>query len=46
MEASPFGDAMTAKGGKVSVPQGPGLGVEPDMKIVEKYRKGAVVTIR
>ena len=46
LEASPFGDAMTAKGGKVSVPQGPGLGVEPDMRIVEKYRQGAVVTIR
>src|SRR5215468_6463723 len=46
LEASPFGDAMTAKDGKVSVPQGPGLGVEPDMKIVEKYRQGAVVTIR
>jgi len=28
----------------VSVPQGPGLGVEPDMRIVEKYRQGAVVT--
>ncbi|WP_407180836.1 enolase C-terminal domain-like protein [Bradyrhizobium sp. STM 3562] len=36
LEASPFGDAMTAKGGKVSVPQGPGLGVEPDMRIVKK----------
>ena len=46
LEASPFGDAMTAKGGKVPVPQGPGLGVEPDMRIVEKYRQGAVVTIR
>ena len=46
LEASPFGDAMTAKGGKVSVPQGPGLGVEPDMRIDEKYRQGAVVTIR
>src|SRR5215468_771625 len=46
LEASPFGDAMLAKDGKVRVPQGPGLGVEPDMKIVEKYRQGAVVTIR
>ena len=46
LEASPFGDAMLAKDGKVRVPTGPGLGVEPDMRIVEKYRKGAVVTIR
>jgi len=46
LEASPFGDSMTAKGGKVSVPQGPGLGVEPDMRIVEKYRQGAAVTIQ
>jgi L-alanine-DL-glutamate epimerase-like enolase superfamily enzyme len=46
LEASPFGDAMLAKDGKVRVPQGPGLGVEPDMKVVEKYRQGPVVTIR
>ena len=32
LEANPFGDAMLAKDGKVHVPQGPGLGVEPDMK--------------
>jgi L-alanine-DL-glutamate epimerase-like enolase superfamily enzyme len=37
---------MTAKGGKVSVPHGPGLGVEPDMKIIEYYRQGAVITLR
>jgi L-alanine-DL-glutamate epimerase-like enolase superfamily enzyme len=37
---------MQAKEGKVRVPQGPGLGVEPDMKIVEKYRQGPVGTIR
>jgi L-alanine-DL-glutamate epimerase-like enolase superfamily enzyme len=46
LEASPYGDAMTAKDGKVSVPKGPGLGVEPDMRIVENYRHGPVVTIR
>ncbi|MFV0298944.1 MAG: mandelate racemase/muconate lactonizing enzyme family protein, partial [Hyphomicrobiaceae bacterium] len=45
LEASPWGDAMVAKDGKVQVPQGPGLGVEPDMKIVETYREGAVVTV-
>jgi L-alanine-DL-glutamate epimerase-like enolase superfamily enzyme len=46
LEANPFGDAMLAKDGKVRVPSGPGLGVEPDMKIVEKYRQGAVGTIK
>jgi len=46
LEANPFGDAMLAKDGKVRVPAGPGLGVEPDMKIVEKYRQGPVGTIR
>jgi D-galactarolactone cycloisomerase len=40
LEANPFGDAMLARDGKVPVPQGPGLGVEPDMKVVEKYRQG------
>jgi L-alanine-DL-glutamate epimerase-like enolase superfamily enzyme len=46
LEANPFGDAMLAKDSKVRVPQGPGLGVEPDMKVVEKYRQGPVGTIR
>ncbi|HSR79701.1 MAG TPA: mandelate racemase/muconate lactonizing enzyme family protein, partial [Hyphomicrobiaceae bacterium] len=46
LEASPFGTAMLAKEGKVEVPSGPGLGIEPDMQIVEKYRQGPAVTIR
>ena len=45
LEASPYGDSMVAKDGKVRVPTGPGLGVEPDMKIVEKYRQGPVGTV-
>lgn len=45
LEASPYGDSMVAKDGKVKVPQGPGLGVEPDMSVVEKYRQGPVVVI-
>ncbi|MEZ5855087.1 MAG: mandelate racemase/muconate lactonizing enzyme family protein [Hyphomicrobiaceae bacterium] len=45
LEASPWGDAMVAKEGRVNVPQGAGLGVEPDMKIVEKYRQGPVMAI-
>ena len=46
LEASPYGDAMVARNGRVAVPSGPGLGVDPDMKIVEKYRQGPVVTIK
>ena len=42
---SPYGVSMDAKGGKVSVPQGPGLGVEPDMRLVEKYRQGRAVKV-
>jgi D-galactarolactone cycloisomerase len=46
LEASPYGDSMVAKDGKVRVPAGPGLGVEPDMKIVEKYRQGPAMTVK
>ncbi len=46
LEANPFGDAMLAKDGKVRVPTAPGLGVEPDMAVVEKYRQGSVGTVR
>ena len=45
-EASPYGDAMLAADGRVRVPTGPGLGVEPDMAIVEKYRHGPVGVVR
>jgi L-alanine-DL-glutamate epimerase-like enolase superfamily enzyme len=46
LEANPFGEAMLARDGMVRVPQGPGLGVEPDMRIVEKYRQGVAGVIR
>jgi len=46
LEANPFGNAMLAKDGKVEVPSGPGLGVEPDMKIVETYREGPAAMVR
>lgn len=46
LEASPYGDAMVAKDGKVRVPTGPGLGVEPDMEIVAKYREGDIVVVK
>jgi L-alanine-DL-glutamate epimerase-like enolase superfamily enzyme len=45
LEASPYGEAMLAKDGLVTVPSGPGLGVEPDMAVIAKYRQGPAVTI-
>jgi D-galactarolactone cycloisomerase len=40
MEANPFDPWVRAAGGKVRVPQGPGLGVEPNADILKKYIKG------
>jgi D-galactarolactone cycloisomerase len=45
LQASPFGDAMLARDGMVAVPQSAGLGVEPDMAVVAKYRQGPVLDI-
>ena len=38
LKASPLGDAAAAVNGRLSVPQGPGLGVDPDLAILERYR--------
>jgi D-galactarolactone cycloisomerase len=46
LEANPYGDSMNADNGKVRVPQGPGLGVEPDMRVVEKHRQGPAGVIK
>jgi D-galactarolactone cycloisomerase len=46
LEASPYGEAMLAADGKVRVPTGPGLGVDPDLAIVEKWRQGPAGIIR
>jgi L-alanine-DL-glutamate epimerase-like enolase superfamily enzyme len=45
LQANPFGDAMQARDGMVAVPQSAGLGVEPDMAVVAKYRQGPVSNI-
>ncbi len=46
LEASPFADALEAKGGKVKVPQAPGLGCDPDMAVVERYRSEPITVTR
>lgn len=37
LEASPYHDAILARNGRVCVPQGPGLGVDPDPEILRRY---------
>lgn len=37
LEASPYHDLVTAKNGQARVPDGPGLGQEPDMDVLRKY---------
>jgi L-alanine-DL-glutamate epimerase-like enolase superfamily enzyme len=38
LEASPFGDWVDLKDGVVRVPQGPGLGADPDPALIARYR--------
>jgi D-galactarolactone cycloisomerase len=45
LEASPYHDAVRATGGKLRVPAGPGLGIDPDMGVVDRYRLGEPVVI-
>jgi L-alanine-DL-glutamate epimerase-like enolase superfamily enzyme len=39
LEAHIYGDALTAERGRVPIPQGPGLGVDPDPDVIHAYRK-------
>ena len=45
MEANPFDPWVRAENGRVRVPQGPGLGCEPDPDILARYRRGPVTRI-
>jgi D-galactarolactone cycloisomerase len=38
LEAKPLGDWCSARDGYICVPDGAGLGVEPEMKVIERYR--------
>lgn len=42
MEANPFDPWTRVKNGKIRVPQAPGLGVDPDPAICNRYRRGDV----
>ncbi|HEX7322621.1 MAG TPA: mandelate racemase/muconate lactonizing enzyme family protein [Mycobacterium sp.] len=39
LEAHLYGDALTPAAGRISVPQGPGLGIDPDPDVVRTYRR-------
>lgn len=38
LEAQLYGDAILPRRGDIAVPQGPGLGIEPDMDVIHDYR--------
>ena len=37
LEAHIFGDALKPEGGRIKVPQGPGLGIDPDPDVIRAY---------
>lgn len=39
LEASVYGDALIPQAGRISVPQGPGLGLDPDPDVISAYRR-------
>ena len=43
MEANPYGPWVRPVNGRMKVPQGPGLGCDPDPAIVARYRSGDTV---
>jgi L-alanine-DL-glutamate epimerase-like enolase superfamily enzyme len=38
LEATIYGDALSPKHGRISVPQGAGLGLDPDPDVIRSYR--------
>jgi D-galactarolactone cycloisomerase len=45
LDASPYHDAVRARDGRLAVPTGPGLGIEPDLAVIDRFRLGAPVVI-
>lgn len=46
LEASPLHDAVIAQSGTFAVPDGPGLGVDPDMSLLRRYAVGEPTVTR
>ena len=38
LEAQLYGDAVVPRNGRIAVPQGPGLGIEPNPDVLRDYR--------
>jgi L-alanine-DL-glutamate epimerase-like enolase superfamily enzyme len=38
LEAQIYGGALAPMQGRISLPQGPGLGIEPDRKVIKTYQ--------
>jgi L-alanine-DL-glutamate epimerase-like enolase superfamily enzyme len=38
LEATIYGGALNPKHGRISVPRGPGLGIDPDADVIRTYR--------
>jgi L-alanine-DL-glutamate epimerase-like enolase superfamily enzyme len=38
LEATIYGDKLSPKAGRISVPQEPGLGIDPDPDVIRAYR--------
>jgi L-alanine-DL-glutamate epimerase-like enolase superfamily enzyme len=38
LEATIYGSALSPKAGRISVPRGPGLGIDPDPDVIRAYR--------
>jgi L-alanine-DL-glutamate epimerase-like enolase superfamily enzyme len=39
LEAQLYPGALVPKRGRISVPQGPGLGIEPDQSVIRDYAR-------
>lgn len=46
LEASPYHNAVNAQAGHVPVPQGPGLGLDPDPRILQRYAVSSPTILR
>jgi L-alanine-DL-glutamate epimerase-like enolase superfamily enzyme len=46
LEASPYHELVLAPGGRVTMPDGPGLGRDPDMDVLRRYAMSAPTVLR
>ena len=46
MDASPYHELVLAEGGRMRVPDGPGLGRDPDLEVMRRYRTSAPTVVR